>query len=100
MKCLVEVRFFEKLDDRLCPTEESTAREHCSGSFSISESILRSQGFNDTDMNEILAVLRSKGACCDCEVLYNAGESSRLKAEYWRARAKGDLPRPSHNPSH
>src|SRR5262245_43814325 len=99
MKCLVEGRFFEKLDDRLCPADRSTVREQCGGNYSVSDSILRWQGFDETDINEIFAVLRSKGACCDCEVLYNVVESSRLKAEYWRARAKGEAPRTSHNPN-
>ncbi|HYM05742.1 MAG TPA: DUF2695 domain-containing protein [Terriglobales bacterium] len=99
MKCLVGARFFEKLDDRLCPAEKSTAREHCSGNYTISDGILRSQGFDDTDINEIFAVLRTKGACCDCEILYNVVESSRLKAEYWRARATGEVTRTSHNPT-
>ena len=33
-------------------------------------------------------VLMARGGYCDCEILYNAVEESRLKAEYWRARAE------------
>ena len=28
-----------------------------------------------------------QGGFCDCEVLYNVLDESRLKAEYWTARA-------------
>ena len=38
------------------------------------------------DVDDILAVLTSRGACCDCEVLYNVAEESRLKAQYWSSR--------------
>ena len=30
----------------------------------------------------------ARGGYCDCEILYNALDESRLKAEYWRARAE------------
>jgi hypothetical protein len=54
----------------------------------ISESILAERGFPAEDLDDIFDVLRSKGGFCDCEILYNAVEESRLKAEYWKARAK------------
>jgi len=38
---------------------------------------------NGEDVRDVLDVLRSQGACCDCEVLYNVAENSRLKARYW-----------------
>ena len=37
-----------------------------------------------------------KGGFCDCEILYNVVEESRLKAEYWQARAAGVEPPNSH----
>jgi hypothetical protein len=43
---------------------------------------------DDEDLEDILAVLHSLGGCCDCEILYNVAEESRLKSEYWIARAR------------
>jgi hypothetical protein len=59
------------------------------GTYRLSESILQASGFEHDDFSDIFAVLQSKGACCDCEVLYNVAEKSRLKAKYWRSRATG-----------
>jgi hypothetical protein len=40
----------------------------------------------DTDaIEDVLAVLQSRGACCDCEVLYNVADESRMKAEKWKS---------------
>ena len=38
------------------------------------------------EIADVLAVMRFKGGRCDCEILYNVGEESRLKAEYWKGR--------------
>jgi len=94
MACLADRRFFEALDNRLCPNETADAREFCRGNYELSESILRSQGFGDTDIADIFQVLGAQGGCCDCELLYNVAESSRLKATYWRAKAEGKEPPP------
>ena len=52
-------------------------------------------GFSRDDLEDTFAVLKPKGEFCDCEVLYNVAEFSRLKAQYWRGRAEGlqDAPR-------
>ena len=84
MKCLDYEDFFGKLDDLLCPADCS--RKECRGDYQLSESILQAAGFDSSELSDILSVLRLKGGCCDCEILYNATESSRLKAEYWRDR--------------
>jgi hypothetical protein len=89
MKCLVRSRFFEKLDDLLCPKDDSHQREGCLGDYKLSESVLLASGFKRTDLDDIFGVLRSIGGCCDCELLYNVAESSRLKTEHWRNRAEG-----------
>ena len=87
MQCLHNVRFFEKLDDELCPKGQSHPQAQCCGSFALSESVLHECGFqSDEDLADIIGVLRYRGACCDCEVLYNVAESSRLKAAYWRSQ--------------
>jgi hypothetical protein len=87
MACLIRSAYFTKLDDVLCPEDGSTSRQSCDGSFGISESIFLASGFDLADIDDILAVLKSKGACCDCEVLYNVAETNRFKAKYWRNRA-------------
>lgn len=87
MRCLGQSGYFEKLDDLLSPEDASTPCRTCDGTYKISESILLASGFEHTDLGDILAVLRSQGGCCDCEVLYNVAEASRLKARYWRKRA-------------
>jgi hypothetical protein len=93
MKCLAEWKFFEELDDRLCPADQSKSREDCHGNFEISEVILRSSGRDDADFADIFGVLRAQGGFCDCEILYNVSQKNRLKSEYWRAQsARQDPP--------
>ncbi|SRR6266480_7006723 len=89
MKCLVRSGFFEKLDDLLCPRDHSHQREGCRGTTSSPNLYFWHRSFERTDLDDIFGVLRSNGGCCDCEILYNVAESSRLKAEYWRSRAEG-----------
>jgi len=89
MSCLVRSRFFEKLDDLLCPSDDSGKSSGCRGDYRLAESVLLESGFKLTDLNEVYGVLHSKGGCCDCEILYNVAASSRLKSEYWRSRAEG-----------
>lgn len=97
MTCLRRSEFFERLDDVLSPRGDSGQREVCGGDHTISKRILEAAGFNLDDMGDILAVIRAQGACCDCEVLYNVAESSRLKAEYWKSRARGTEAKPKHS---
>jgi hypothetical protein len=85
MTCLAGSHFFERLDDLLCPMENSRQREVCAGDYKLSKRVLAD--FDSADLKDIFNVLRSQGACCDCEVLYNVAESSRLKSQYWRNRA-------------
>ena len=56
----------------------------------------RRQVFDSDDLKDMFAVMRAEGACCDCEVLYNVAESSRLKAEYWKHQAHGTEAKPKH----
>ena len=69
---------FVRRKTRLCPSDAQ-------GKYDISEPLLRSLGFNDEELSEIFQVLQSKGGNCDCEILYNAIETSRLKAKYWKS---------------
>jgi hypothetical protein len=98
MRCLAGCNFFEELDNHLCPSDKSSSRECCRRDHAIAESILRSHQFDEADRADIFNVLRAQGGFCDCEILYNVAETSRLKAEYWRARAEGKEPPPAHNP--
>ncbi|MGD0681206.1 MAG: DUF2695 domain-containing protein [Terracidiphilus sp.] len=84
---LDRLHFFERLDDWFCPLENPERLVQCGArSFEISTKILRDLGMDSDDIADVLAVLHSRGACCDCEVLYNVAEESRLKARYWKAR--------------
>ena len=85
MASLMRSQFFERLDDLLCPRDGSSPRE-CSGDYRLSEPILRDAGHDPEAVQEVFDVLLSQGGCCDCEILYNVAESSRLKANYWRNR--------------
>ena len=89
--------FFERLDDLLFPKEDSNQREVCVGNYELSKRVLEASGFDSDDLQEILDVLRAQGGCCDCEILYNVSESSRLKSEYWKSRADGIEARTRHS---
>jgi hypothetical protein len=77
MKCLQRSKFFEKLDDILSPSDGSQPQEVCSENYKLSEAIVRESGLEFSDFAGIFNVLRSQGGFCDCEVLYNASDSSR-----------------------
>jgi hypothetical protein len=96
MACLRRSHFFERLDDLLCPEGRLTAREVCGGNYKLSKSVLEVANFDSVDLEDIFSVLRLQGACCDCEILYNIAESSRLKAEYWKGRLHGTEAKPKH----
>jgi hypothetical protein len=79
------VGYFEDLDDVLCPSAEQVAKK-CAGNFEFSKALLRGKGISEADFGDIFNVLMHQGAFCDCEVLYNVAEESRLKSYYWDAR--------------
>lgn len=96
MRCLVGSRFFEFLDDAMCPKEASNTRSSCWGDFRVSKPILLSRGFTEDEFFDVFHVLMRQGGFCDCEILYNVVEESRLKAEYWIAREEGRTPYDPH----
>jgi hypothetical protein len=96
MKCLGRCAFFEKLDGLLSPEDNSIPPQGCDGTYKRSEAILIAAGFERADLADIFAVLQSKSGCCDCEVLYNVAETSRLKTNYWRGRAAGEITHTPH----
>ena len=83
---LKRIRFFELLDDRFCPVDHSQEPVKCGHSFDASKGILADSGMDEEDIQDVIDVLHSQGACCDCEVLYNVAKESRLRARYWKAR--------------
>lgn len=91
--------FFEQLDNRFSPVDRSKEPIRCGHSLKNSIEILSGIGMDAEATADVLAVLRANGGFCDCEVLYNVAEESRLRSVYWQARAaencKGDLDTPS-----
>lgn len=93
LRVLHEMKFFQKLDDLFVPDASSCSRAKCSDDFTHTIAILTAAEMSNEDVADILSVLNASGACCDCEVLYNVCEESRLKAEYWTRRLQETLQR-------
>jgi hypothetical protein len=98
MSSLVASNFFEVLDSSFSPAEPSLERERCRGNYEVSTILLGSLGYDNAEIADFIQVLHSQGACCDCEILYNVAEKSRLKAAYWLAKAEGRGPLVTHEP--
>jgi hypothetical protein len=92
IKVLVSQRFFEALDDQMCPADLAQPRLRCAGTYAIATAILTKGGFDPLAIGEITQVFASVGACCDCEILFNVAEESRLRSEYWKARSDLNAP--------
>jgi hypothetical protein len=96
LQVLARRLFFQLLDDQMSPADGTEKRLRCDGTYAISTPLLERLGFEAEEIPEIRQVLLSKGGCCDCEILFNVAEESRLKSEYWRAKAaktgQGDWP--------
>jgi hypothetical protein len=88
MRVLAARDFYTALDDRLSPLDDSAAKEECRHTYELASAILGAKGFPSQDMEEVIDVLRLQGACCDCEILYNVEETSRLKAKHWQAKVR------------
>jgi hypothetical protein len=85
---LLRARFFEALDDVLCPADASARGPECHGDYRHARAVLLARGFREDELFDVFHVLMAQGGYCDCEILLNAAETSRLKAEYWQGRAK------------
>jgi hypothetical protein len=94
MRALTASGFFIALDEIFCPTEKSLLAAVCHGhgDYRNSKQLLLSHGFDESDFSDVLSVLAARGGYCDCEILYNVAESSRLKAKYWKAQARESQP--------
>lgn len=89
-------RFFQFLDDQMCPSDPRSPRVLCQGTLATSITTLTSCGFDEQDIADVLAVLAARGGFCDCEVLYNVAGESRLRSEYWKAVASKRRPLHEH----
>ena len=58
------------------------------GDYRQARTTLLARGFREDELFDVFHVLMARGGYCDCEILYNAAEASRLKTEYWQARAE------------
>jgi hypothetical protein len=87
-RCLTGANVFRALDEVLCPADASHPRQQCHGDYRHARAALVARGFREDELFDVFHVLMARGGYCDCEILYNAVEVSRLKAEYWRARAE------------
>jgi len=96
MRLLVRSRAIETLDDLLCPPSPETPPVRCHGDYRHARQALLARGFTEAELFDVLHVLMARGGFCDCEILYNAVEESRLKAEYWTARAQNREPYDPH----
>ena len=99
MRVLFGARVFEALDDVLCPRDTSHPRPQCHGDFRHARAILLARGFKEPELFDVFNVLMARGGYCDCEILYTAVDESRLKAEYWKARAEQIEPYDPHRGS-
>src|SRR5580658_1925558 len=79
-------RFFELLDDLYSPIDPASTPRKCDHSFAGATEVLKNLGMDPEETADILAVMKARGGCCDCEILYNVAEESRLKAEYWQTK--------------
>ena len=96
MKALLGTGAIDALDDLMCPASPNVLRAACFGDYRHAREVFLAKGFKDQDLFDVFHVLMARGGFCDCEILYNAADSSRLKAEYWRARAENCEPYDPH----
>ncbi len=78
-------KFFQALDDILAPV--SSKAESCHGDFRHSKKVLKRIGLTTSDdWSDVSGVLQAHGGFCDCEVLYNVADQSRLASNYWKSK--------------
>jgi len=81
MGALERSRFFERLDDRLCPADPAQPRVACGHSFANTIRILRDLAIDLNELQDVIGFLRGQGAHCDCEVLSKMAGQSRFKTQ-------------------
>jgi hypothetical protein len=86
LRSLSQRGFFAALDESFLPIDGNSKPQTCTGDFRQAKQALQTCGFEESDWSDVFHVLMEQGAFCDCEILYNAAEESRLKAQYWRRK--------------
>jgi Protein of unknown function (DUF2695) len=86
LEALRNKNFFERLDDQLSPVDVSVSAKTCTHTYDISTTTLAECGFDAAEIEDIKQEMLKNGGCCDCEILYNVAEDSRLKSRYWKKR--------------
>lgn len=99
LKVVSAANVFEDLDDSLCPDDECASGSQCFGDYRHTRAILLQRGFKESELFDVLHVFMAKGGHCDCEILYNVAEQSRLASEYWTARSENRRPHDPHTPA-
>lgn len=87
LQCLHSSGFFTRLDAVMCPAVPEQHPQECRGDFRLAKEALAGCGFAPNEFFDVLHVLMQQGAYCDCEILYNVADDSRLKARYWTVNA-------------
>jgi hypothetical protein len=82
MGALERSRFFERLDDRLCPADPAQPRIVCGHSFATTIRILRELAIELNELEAVIGYFRANGARCDCEVLSKMADQSRFKTRH------------------
>jgi Protein of unknown function (DUF2695) len=86
LRSLRERGFFAALDELFLSVDSNSLPQICAGDFRQAKQALQTCGFEESDWSDVFHVLMEQGAFCDCEILYNAAEESRLKAQHWRRK--------------
>ena len=81
--------FYVALDGLLCPVRSTLQPQTCSGDFRIAKHSVADVPVRGVGLVRCAPVLMEEGAFCDCEILFNAKEDRRLKAQYWRRSHEG-----------
>jgi hypothetical protein len=86
LRSLRERGFFAALDELFLPIDSNSQPQTCIGDFRQAKQALQTCGFEESDWSDVFHVLMEQGTFCDCEILYNAAEESRLKSQHWRRK--------------
>ena len=70
--------FIEKIKD-----DPNSITWKCYHDFRFTKKILKNY-FKEVDIQKFIEFCKNNGGYCDCEILYNVAEESRLKAKYWK----------------
>ncbi len=73
--------------NRFAPSTPTRERNPAQEIPRLAKQALHACEFEESEWSDVFHVLMEQGAFCDCEILYNAAEDSRLKARYWKAES-------------